>query len=154
MAAWCAMVLALSLALAGCSALPFGPEGPTPWAPPAEALPPASLMSRTPLPSCGVVVGPPVREDRACILEAYEAGRGAELVVELTPAQFVLIRVHPGRRIILIRNLRPSPSRPFAWFAETCTSLREEVRGSGKRAQIELDADCDEPRPLAMQPDL
>jgi hypothetical protein len=140
------MVLVLSLALAGCSALPFGPEGPTPWAPPAEALPPAPLLGRTPLPSCGVIVGIPGREDRRCILEAYEAGRGAELVLELTPEQFVVIRVHPGRRIIVIRNLRPGPSRPFTWFVETCTSLREEVSV--------LDGDCDEPRPLAMQQDL
>jgi hypothetical protein len=151
---WCPIALVLCLTLAGCSALPNGSERPTHWAPPPETLPPPSLVLRTPLPPCGVVVGIPVREERTCILDAYEAGRGAELVTELGPEQFVLIRVHPGRRVIVIRSLRTMPQRQVTWVAEACTSLREEVSGSGTSARIVLNADCNEPLPLVMQPDL
>jgi hypothetical protein len=87
------------------------------------------------------------------VLEAYEEGRGAELVWENAAGPttgYAILRVHPGGRVTII-NLIWSRDEGRSWIARECASLREAVSPGN---EIVLDIDCGRPLPLGPDSDL
>jgi hypothetical protein len=106
---------AAAMLLAGCGLVPSGqPE----W-----------FTNRTPLASCGteVVSEEPDVAARQCLLEAYRAGRGAELItrgqMETGAPLTSYLRVHEDGSVEMILNLEADPSAPGAWERFRCEAL-------------------------------
>jgi hypothetical protein len=109
--------LVLAALLAGCDA--FAPPVPD-W-----------IANRQPLEACaeGIVDGggPRARAGEQCLLDAYRAGRGAELVLSGAMASGApmtsYIRVHENGVVEVFRSLGSDPGAPGAWERMRCRSL-------------------------------
>ena len=116
-------LVALALVLAGCGLVP--------------AAIPEWVANRQPLESCGEeahLPGSTNVEARRCLLEAYEAGRGAELISEqqITAERVVTryMRVHENGTIELFVDATRDPLGSGGWERQTCGQMlpAEEVR--------------------------
>ena len=107
----------LAALLAGCDA--FAPPVPD-W-----------VVNRQPLDACaeGIVDedGPQARAGERCLLDAYRAGRGAELVTSGAMASGApaksFYRVHENGVVEVFRNLGSDPAAPGAWERMRCQTL-------------------------------
>jgi hypothetical protein len=89
------------------------------------------VVNRQPLEACadGVVVadGPEARSAKACMLEAFRSGRGAELVtggqMESGEPLVSYLRVHENGTVEMFLNLGDDPSAPGAWERFRCEEL-------------------------------
>jgi hypothetical protein len=125
-----ALALAVVL-LAGCADL-FLPE------------PPEWIVNRQPLAGCadGIVQegSPEAETAEVCMLDAFRAGRGAELVtagqMETGDPMTSYLRVHENGTIEIFRNLGGGVSAPGNWERMRCESLvpTEVVRGPAEGA--------------------
>lgn len=97
------------------------------------------IVNRQPLAACadGIVEAesPEAEAGQTCILEAFRAGRGAELVTSgemATGAPLTsYVRVHENGMIEMFLNLGADPAAPGAWERFRCEELipTEVVRG-------------------------
>ena len=100
---------------------------------------PEWIVNRQPLAACadGIVEAesPEAEAGQTCILEAFRAGRGAELVTSgemATGAPLTsYVRVHENGMIEMFLNLGADPAAPGAWERFRCEELipTEVVRG-------------------------
>jgi hypothetical protein len=112
-----AVGLILGALVAGCDA--FAPPVPD-W-----------ILNRQPLEACaeGIVDGggPQATAGERCLLDAYRAGRGAELVMSGAMASGApmtsYFRVHENGVVEVFRNLGSDPDAPGAWERMRCRSL-------------------------------
>ena len=89
------------------------------------------ITNRQPLDECadGVVEveSPAARAGKACLLDAYRSGRGAELVtasrMETGEPLTSYLRVHENGTIEMFLNLGDDPSAPGAWERFRCEEL-------------------------------
>lgn len=89
------------------------------------------IANRQPLDACadGVVEedSPEARSGKACLLEAYGSGRGAELVtagrMETGEPLTSYLRVHENGTIEMFLNLGDDPGAPGAWERFRCEEL-------------------------------
>jgi hypothetical protein len=107
--------LAAAILLAGCGLMP--------------SREPEWFTNRMPLASCGTEVegeNPDVAA-RRCLLEAYRAGRGAELIMrgQMGTGEPLTsyLRVHENGTIEMFLNLGADPSAPGAWERFRCEIL-------------------------------
>jgi hypothetical protein len=109
--------------LAGCGLLP--------------AAQPDWVVNRTPLPACGeerLTRGDTNVEARECLLDAFAAGRGAELISTeaITEGREVTryLRVHENGTIEVFTDWTRDALGPGTWERETCGQMlsAEEVR--------------------------
>jgi hypothetical protein len=109
--------------VAGCGLLP--------------AAQPDWVVNRTPLPSCGeeqLVRGDTNVEARQCLFEAFEAGRGAELISTeaITAGREVTryLRVHENGTIEVFTDRTRDSLSAEPWDRETCGQMlsAEDVR--------------------------
>ena len=113
----------LMLLLAGCGVLPSAqPE----W-----------IVNRLPLTSCGEEVverGDTDVEARQCLLDAFRAGEGAELITTQSTGQdgevTRYMRVHQNGTIEIFTDATLDPTGSGTWERETCTQMlgADEVR--------------------------
>jgi len=117
--------VAVAVLLAGCDVF-------------AEPMP-LWVVNRQPLDACadGVVVeeSPEAEAGQTCILEAFRAGRGAELVtagqMETGDPMTSYVRVHANGTIEMFFNFGQDHAAPGAWERMRCESLvpSDEARG-------------------------
>jgi hypothetical protein len=128
----------IATALVGCGLLP--------------AALPEWVANRQPLPSCGEeshLPGSTNVEARRCLLQAFEQGRGAELVStqQITDERTVTryMRVHENGTIELFVDATKDPLGSGSWERETCGQMlpAEEVRDVWIE-EVFIILDCDE----------
>jgi hypothetical protein len=122
--------VAVAMLLAGCGFLP--------------SREPEWFTNRMPLQSCGTEVeaeNPDVAA-RQCLLEAYRAGRGAELItrgqMETGEPLTSYLRVHENGTIEMFLNLGADPSAPGAWERFRCEALVPD------RDRVFIQEDCEQ----------
>ena len=112
-----------AMALVGCGVMP-------------SALP-QWVADRKPLPPCGEEVverGNTDVEARQCLLDAFRAGQGAELITTQTSGLDEQVtrylRVHEDGTIEIFTDATQDPTRSAAWERETCGQMlgADEVR--------------------------
>jgi len=118
--AWAALLILL---VSGCGLLPSAqPE----W-----------VVNRLPLTSCGEEIverGDTDVEARQCLLDAFRAGEGAELITTQATGQdgqvTRYLRVHENGTIEIFTDATDDPTGSGAWERETCTQMlgADEVR--------------------------
>ena len=117
---WLTVVLVM---LCGCSVLPSDQ--------------PAWIVNRLPLTACGEEVverGDTDVEARQCLLDAFRAGEGAELITTQTSGldgQVTrYLRVHENGTIEIFTDATQDPTGSGAWERETCGQMlgADEVR--------------------------
>lgn len=94
----------------------------TVWLPGGPDRPPTAVINRDPLPLCGVVGPAGSATVRQCVLDAYQAGYGAEMVMEDGPLT-VILRVLPGHHVETIYRTT-SPNLPDLWEIASCGTPR------------------------------
>lgn len=103
-------------------------------------MPPAQpdwVVNRLPLTSCGEEIverGDTDVEARQCLLDAFRAGEGAELITTQAVGQdgqvTRYLRVHENGTIEIFTDATRDPTGSGAWERETCTQMlgADEVR--------------------------
>ncbi len=113
----------LVLLLCGCGLLP--------------SAQPDWIVNRLPLTSCGEEVlerGDTDVEARQCLLDAFRAGEGAELISTTAAGEdgqvTRYLRVHENGTIEIFTDATQDPTGSGAWERETCTQMlgADEVR--------------------------
>lgn len=120
--AWVGLAVAV-FALGGCG---LAPSGQPDW-----------IVNRNPLRSCGeemVERGDTDVEARQCLLDAFRAGEGAELITTQPSGQdgrvTRYLRVHENGTIEIFTDATQDPTGSGAWERETCGQMlgADEVR--------------------------